>query len=382
MKIGLLTFTLNNNFGAGLQAFALSEFLKMAGHEVVILNIRRQILEKMFVAKFSWKRKIIDFSKNIIKYCLNYWKKGSFCQTEKLLCDRLAFMDFFTQYTCHTRKYYTDDEIRDDLPIADLYIVGSDQVWNPKNADNRLYTYFCSFLPDNVKRISYAASFGGSKQLNLSDEQIVTIINLLQKFSAVSVREDIGVDILKETFGIDNGVEVLDPTFLPDVSVYDKIAKTSKINANGYIFSFKFNPDKKWYNSLKYISKQTSYKVRTDWSKTKFRGFLYNPILPVQDWLQLIKTAELIWTDSFHCMVFCILFHKNFVVTPSYKGGEGRLISLLKKIGLENRFFYNNDDVAKSNIWNDKIDYYKVEEKLSKLRRMSSKFLIDNLHLF
>ncbi len=378
MQIGILTFTLNFNYGAGLQAFALSEFLKSEGHEVVILNIRRPILEYLFDVKFSRKRKIFDFVKNTLKYCFNYWQKGSFFQTENLLRDRLAFMDFFTQYTCHTRKYYSDDEIKKDLPIADLYIVGSDQVWNPKNVDNRLYTYFCSFLPDNVKRISYAASFGGSKQLNLSEEQVVTIKKLLQKFSAVSVREDIGIEILKEIFDINTGIEVLDPTFLPEVSIYDEIARTSNINAKGYIFSFKFNPDKKWYNSLKYISKQTGYKVRTDWSKTKFRGFLYNPVLPVQDWLQLIKTAEFIWTDSFHCMVFCILFHKNFVVTPSYKNGEGRLLSLLKKIGLENRFFYNNDDVAKSNIWNERIDYTSVDEKLSNLRIKAKSFLRKN----
>ena len=91
-------------------------------------------------------------------------------------------------------------------------------------------------MPDNVKRISYAASFGGSKNLKLSEEQVVTIKSLLGKFSAISVREDIGIDILKETFGIDNGVEVLDPTFLPDVSVYEKIVNTSKINGKGYIF--------------------------------------------------------------------------------------------------------------------------------------------------
>ncbi|MBQ4406566.1 MAG: polysaccharide pyruvyl transferase family protein [Bacteroidales bacterium] len=379
MKIGILTFTLNFNYGAGLQAFALSEFLKSEGHEVVILNIRRQNVEKWINSKLSCKRKIYNFGKNVAKHCLNYWKKDSFCQTENMLRDRLVFMDFFTQYTCHTRKYYTDEEIKEDLPIADLYIVGADQVWNPLNTDNRLFTYYCSFLPDNVKRISYAASFGGSKQLKLSQEQVVTIKSLLQKFSAISVREDIGIDILKETFGIDNGVEVLDPTFLPDVSVYEKIAKTSKIDGQGYIFSFKFNPNKEWYNSLKSISKQTGFKVRTDWAKSKYRGFYFNPVLPVQDWMQLIKSAEFIWTDSFHCMVFCILFHKNFVVTPSYKGGEGRILSLLKKIGLESRFIFKCEDVVSSRIWDERIDYSKVDEKLGVLRIKARGFLRGEL---
>ncbi len=379
MKIGILTFTLNFNYGAGLQAFALSAFLKSEGHEVVILNIRRQNIDNWINSKLSWKRKIYNFGKNVVKHCLNYWKTDSFCQTENMLRDRLVFMDFFTQYTCHTRKYYTDEEIKEDLPIADLYIVGSDQVWNPKNANNRLYTYYCSFLPDNVKRISYAASFGGSKQLKLSQEQVVTIKSLLQKFSAISVREDIGIDILKETFGIDNGVEVLDPTFLPDVSVYDKIANTSKINGKGFIFSFKFRSDKKWYNSLKYISEQTGLKVRTDWRKEKYRGFLFNPVISVADWLQLIRTSEFIWTDSFHCMVFCILFHKNFVVTPSYKGGEGRILSLLKKMGLESRFIYKCEDVVSRKIWNERIDYSNVEEKLGVLRIKAREFLIGNL---
>lgn len=380
MKIGILTFTLNFNFGAGLQAFALSEFLKSAGYEVVILNIRRHKFEKLFDAKLSWKWKIYNFGINIIKYCINYWEKGSFCHTENLLRDRLTFMDFFTQYTCHTRRYYTDEEIKEDLPIADLYIVGSDQVWNPQNADNRLYTYFCSFLPDNVKRISYAASFGGSNQLNLSEEKISTIKNLLHKFSAISVREDIGIDILKETFGIDNGVEVLDPTFLPDVSIYEKIALTSKINAKGYIFSFKFQPDKSWYKTLKTIGKIKNLKVRTDWNKKRYRGFKYNPVLPIADWLQIIRSSDLIWTDSFHCMVFCILFHKNFIVTAPRKGAEGRMVSLLRKIGLENRFFYDNDKILKSNILNEQIDYQKVEKSLANYRENSKQWLAEQLN--
>lgn len=380
MRIGVLTFTLNFSYGAGLQAFALSAFLKSEGHEVVILNIRRQNIDNWIDSKHSWKRKVYIFGKNVVKHCLNYWQKDSFCQTENLLCDRLAFMDFFTQYTCHTRRYYTDDEIKEDLPIADLYIVGSDQVWNPQNAGNRLYTYFCSFLPDNVKRISYAASFGGSKQLNLTEEQISTIKNLLQKFSAVSVREDIGIDILKETFGIDNGVEVLDPTFLPDVSIYEKIARTSKINAKGYIFSFKFQSDKSWYKTLKTIGKIKNLKVRTDWNKKRYRGFEYNPVLPIADWLQIIRSSDLIWTDSFHCMVFCILFHKNFIVTTPRKGAEGRMVSLLRKIGLENRFFYDNDNILKSNILNEQIDYQKVEKSLANYRENSKHWLVEQLN--
>ena len=163
------------------------------------------------------------------------------------------------------------------------------------------------------------------------------------------------------------------------MSVYEKIAKTSKINGPGYIFSFMFNTNKKWFNSLKYISRQTGFKVRTDRSTIKFRGFLYNPVLPIQDWLQLIKTAEFVWTDSFHCMVFCILFHKEFVVTPSYTGGEGRMISLLKKIGLEKRFFYNSDEVEKSNIWSEKIVYSKVDEKLRDLKTHAREFLVEHL---
>ena len=94
--------------------------------------------------------------------------------------------------------------------------------------------------------------------------------------------------------------------------------------------------------------------------------------------MQLIKSAEFVWTDSFHCMVFCLLFHRNFVVTPSYKGGEGRILSLLKKIGLE-RFFYHCEDVVNSKIWEEKIDYIKVEEKLQTLRKESRIYLLKNL---
>ena len=95
MKIGILTFTLNSNYGAGLQAFALSEFLKSEGHEVVILNIRRQRIDKWIDVKFNWKRKIYNFAKNLVKHCLNSWQKDSFNLVELKLREQLAFMDFF-----------------------------------------------------------------------------------------------------------------------------------------------------------------------------------------------------------------------------------------------------------------------------------------------
>ena len=102
--------------------------------------------------------------------------------------------------------------------------------------------------------------------------------------------------------------------------------------------------------------------------------------MTVQDWLGILKTADLIFTDSFHCSVFCILFKKQFVVAPSYQGGEGRMIDLLKKFGIEDRFYRSPKDLIDNiDVWSKPIDYDKVYAKMEILRKESRNYLKEAL---
>ena len=183
MKISILTFSKESNFGANLQCYALCKVLQGMGHQVDIIDIQ---LPKI---KFSWYTTLLQIPQDILFFLF-----------------RKKHLNYFT------KKYKTADQLQKGQHKSDLYIVGSDQVWNP-DITKRLapLVYFFSFLPDDVRRISYAASFG--KESWQSPTLTDKVKMLLHKFNAVGVREQTGVSICKDTFGIDARL-VADPTLL------------------------------------------------------------------------------------------------------------------------------------------------------------------------
>lgn len=374
MRISILTFTHNANFGAAIQCFALSEYLRSKGHEVSLLRIRRT----------PWKaqKSILKRIRGKIGAIYHLFCDLSYVRLDLLMNKRnLArvqdeqFESFYQSYLPpFTEACTSDNEMRDALPESDLFIVGSDQVWNPKNAQRQLLMFYFSFLEDQ-HRIAYAASFGGSENISLKQEDEVRINELLHRFDAISVRDDVGLRILESRFGL-RGIKVCDPSFLIDPTAYSGIAKESSLNGKGCLFSFYFTPDKQWHDDVLFLSESLGLKPRVDWQKRRYRGLEYNPILSMPDWLRLIETSDFVLTNSFHCAVFCILFRKQFIVTPSYAGGIGRIHSLLRDLGLENRLIEDRRQIRKSmEVIRQKIDYDAVFEKIQAQKKIAEQFL-------
>lgn len=391
MKIAILTFTHNKNFGAALQCYALSQYLINKGHEIILLRDPRNSIAQKVSCKMGTferlKRSVIYYIKKTIRYHYHdSWmiKPYTYSQIKKknenINKNIDNFQDFYNHYLPpFTPHYQTEKDIKDHLPKADLYIVGSDQVWNPKNVKEKYPLFYFSFL-DNESRISYAASFGGDIN-DLTKEQILEIKGYLNKFNAISVRENLGLRILHETFDINNAVEVIDPTFLLPKSYYEEIASHSTIDGKDFLFSFKFKKTKEWRDTICYIGQELNLKVRTDFQVNTIQGVYNNPVLSMSDWLRLIQTSDFIFTDSFHCMVFCILFGKQFVVMPTGSGNESRLISLLSKIGLESRIYLNYESFKKDLSWQNKINYVPVWDKLKPIVEKSELFLNHQIEI-
>ena len=345
MKISILTFSKETNFGANLQCYALCKTLQNMGHQVDIIDIQLPPIS------FSW-----------------YITLSRLPQAFLFFLFRKKHLDFFT------KKYKTTDELRNSQHKSDLYIVGSDQVWNP-DITKRLdpLVYFFSFLPDGVRRISYAASFGtGSWH---SSALTAEVNALLHKFNAVSVREQTGVTICKDTFGIDARL-VVDPTLL--LSSYDDICG-------------KYNPQRET-NELVYftfVRNQEEKKLIADFSMANhlqavalrsnrpFPGFKNRTYLTVSEWLNSIRYAKLVVTFSFHCMVFCILFHKKFVAVPAKAGRAARQESLLAQLGLSDHFCKDTSDLYKTmeHVIHKDIDYDAIDRKIKEMRENSLNFL-------
>lgn len=387
MKVAILTFSRTTNYGAALQCYALSSFIRKAGHEVIIFNApldsERAIkvsLARLILRKIKKTLKnIISSNKQSNSEFVRYYRKE---KKEDIYWDnqvRLLFDSFNQTYLPpFTKELKNEQDFKKQYPQADLYIVGSDQVWNLSITQLQKQIFFFSFLKDEA-RISYAASFGGSTQWLGTKEETQEIYRLLKKFKGISVRENSGITILHNTFHL-NGVEVLDPTLLLSGTEYDKLAEKSDLEASQDLYAYKFIINDIWLETLKFISKETESKLRMDCETIQLPDIPFNPVLSIEGWLKLIKTAKFVVTDSFHCTVFCILFKKQFIVSPSYSGGEGRMLSFLKKLGLEDRFYYTTKDIRKNaKAWKTPIDYDKVYQKLNYHKEQSRKYLMSYL---
>lgn len=389
MKVAILTFSKTTNYGAALQCYALSSFIQNAGHEVIIFNAPLDSEEAINVSlirlicrkvKKTLKKIILSNKQSnseFVRYSRSEKEKKEDIYWDKQV--RLLFESFNQTYLPpFTKELKNEQDFKEQYPQADLYIVGSDQVWNLSITQSQKQIFFFSFLKDEA-RISYAASFGGSTQWSGTPKETQEINQLLKKFKGISVRENSGISILHDIFHL-NGVEVLDPTLLLSSIEYDKLAEKSNLEASQDLYAYKFIINDIWLETLKFISEETESKLRMDCETIQLPNIPFNPALSIEGWLKLIKTAKFVVTDSFHCTVFCILFKKQFIVSPSYSGGEGRMLSFLKKLGLEDRFYYTTKDIRKNaKAWKTPIDYDKVYQKLNYHKEQSRKYLMSYL---
>lgn len=346
-KIGILTFQYpeNRNFGAILQTYAHLTLIKKFNTYVEIINYIPNDYKNM-----SLKIKLLTILES------KWFKEFS---------DKFLKLSNFESLENEDKKY-------------DIFIVGSDQVWRAKWLQEKVKHYFFDFVDDNKKKIAYAASFGIDYWEG--DEKLTEEIkNLIKRFNHISVREESGIDICKNTFGIDNAVCVLDPTLMISREDYQPILDDWQDKSHlkkKYIAHMLLDDTeelkKESENIADYLEANINH-IKGKYKKILWKNyFAYNK---VSQWLTYLKDAELVITDSFHCTVFSLIFHKKFIVVANRGRGIARLETLLGKVGLEDRFFTDIKDVMKSGILDKEIDYNEVDKKLEVHRKYSMDFL-------
>lgn len=329
MKIGILTLPIAENYGGIIQAVALYQYLSQQGHDVTLIY------------KGHKKNPLKEFIKTTLRMipCHNLFNVKTTAKLNAGLQERiLLHKDFIHQEIPNiSPNLITTEELKAYAHAEkfDAVIVGSDQVWRKAYINDPYYlSYFLNFVPENTKKIAYAASFGTNDWEGHGDE--ITIHNLLKEFSGISVREASGIDICKRRFNINNAEHVLDPTLLMDKSFYlDMIQKydLSKISSKKMVtYVLDEEPRKKeiiqaYQNQLNISDNETLH----------LKGFGdSNHIHSVPEWLSAIANADFVITDSFHGMVFSIIFEKQFVVIGNEGRGLERFSSLLSSLNLEN----------------------------------------------
>lgn len=348
-KLYILTFqeAINRNFGAILQSFACQELMKKHVKNVQLID-------------YKLKRRVSK-----IKKIFFYLESKS-------------FRKFSKKYLNKSEIVFDKFQLKNIEKEGGIFIVGSDQVWRKAIVDMAGFNFYFDFVDENKKKIAYAASFGIDYWEG--DEKLTEEIKpLIKRFDHISVREESGIDICKNTFGIDNVVCVLDPTLMIDKKDYQPILDDWKDKSHlkrKYIAHMLLDDTEQLKNGSKKIANYLGAEINYIKGKTlNIFGKTITLYNKVSQWLTYIKDAELVITDSFHCTVFSIIFHKKFIVVANQLRGIARLETLLKKVGLENRFFTNIDDVLESGILDKEIDYQEVDKRLDVHRKYSMDFL-------
>ena len=365
MKIGILTHHYANNYGALLQAYALSTVLRNIGHQPTIINrIHNKPTEKIQQPK--WKMAISTLLQN-------HFNKG---------------FNRFRQYYLQPMTHLIHDELNMET-IADMFdavIVGSDQVWRMGYSKGLGFNFFLDFVPDQVSKISYAASFG-SDEFEGDKETVIKVRHLLARFKAISVREDSGITLCKNLFNSD-AIHVLDPTLLLMPDDYEKLISKAKINAGEkFIVRYLLDPTPEKIKITEQIAFNNKSAIKniykeseSEFSLKNHRWSLSKFIYPsIALWISGIKNAEFVVTDSFHGVAFSILFNKQFVCIANPERGLSRMTSLLKQFELMDRLIIDTNkeqDFKKL----PSIDYHRVNQVLEKERKKSLNFLEQNLN--
>lgn len=364
-KIGLLNFHYsNNNYGAVLQATALNKAVEMLGYEVETIDFTPEVRAQ----PKSVKNRVGD----ILRLLGLKAKRPKVKPME----NEHVFEDFRCKWLPRSKKKYCN--FSDLNTISTEYstvIVGSDQVWRPVMTQEFALAYFLSFVPESCKRVSYAASFGidywEEKNIRTSTANVVKEI---EKFHAISVREDSGVEICKNVFNV-NAEHVLDPTLLVGRPFFEETLKHNKVSQHpSDIVYYKLDVNDQFLSQLKLIEKQLNYGSE-DIYYSKVDGKYF--FTPVAQWLVKLRDSKLIISDSFHCICFAIIFEKEFIYYPNVERGMSRLESLLKSMGLEDRICRDQDllNNLKDSYLIKKIDYTLVNRKLEDSREASFTFL-------
>lgn len=356
MKIGIFTVPLNHNYGGTLQCYALMQTLKKLGHEVFYID-RIEPPKRSLMGKV-WIKIIHPF---IYKYSFDFIRKYINPKTAKYSSSKML-----SQHIC---KYNFD-----------VVIAGSDQVWRMDYMKGMEKDSFLGFVKgERVTKIAYAASFGHDDWTD-AEYPIEVFKSLVDDFSAISVREKSGVDICKNKFNI-RSEWVLDPTMLLSIDDYkilfgsnhgrkaqNKIAtyildRTDLTNTIEHYISKYLELSVYTINGEKEVSTINPFKI----FRMRFKS--------IESWLTSIYSSSFVITDSFHGMVFSILFNKQFVVIGNKNRGLGRFNSLLKYLNLEDRLLVSfNEDKLKVLV-DQFIDYDNVNSVIDVKRVDSLNFI-------
>lgn len=384
--IGLCICYYNNNYGSMLQAYATTQELEKRGLSYDILSYRKEV-------------NFFYLVKNIGRVFNKYWLQEKGLVLQKRL-SRKRFPIYDANAQIREDKFYEFqqnyfgqkirickgyNELKNAAKDYSIVIVGSDQMWSPSGLATNFYNLM--FVPDGIRKISYASSFGVAK---IPAYQKKRTAEFLKRIDYLSVREESAVKIIDKLTNRKAKL-VVDPTMLLDRKEWEQFAVKDRIVKDSYIFAYFLGSNKEHRKKVVELNKKKKLKIVTlrhldeyVASDENFGDIALYDVSP-KEFVNLIENAEYICTDSFHGTVFSILFHKKFLTFLRYSdksafSKNSRITSLLSNLRILKRGYnYISGDIVQQ--MDSKIAYEEVDERLNKMIEQSRLFLDKALNL-
>lgn len=366
-SIGIITIHKINNYGSVLQAYALQKVCEDLGYKV-------EIIDYDFPNKFHQNNKYStasDTQPNEPK-----WIKALFVKA--LVRQHKGIRLFIEKYqNLSSNKYHKVEDFTANPPAYDVYITGSDQLWSPRhcNGDPAFMLYFA---PDNALKISYAASIGSNA---IPEELKNAYIGLLSRYKHISVRENTGADVIRSLIN-KKATVVLDPTLLLNKDEWNKVATPKRLVMKKYILCYFLNYT---FNAFPYVDelamdmqKQTGYeivRVARPPHKLSFINTTYQIGASPEEFLALVRDAEIVLTTSFHGTAFAVNYGKPvFTVVQDRNASDSRQVSLMHNLGLDKQVLSIKDKFPTASDANYNVDN---EQTVLNQLRLDSKLYLE-----
>lgn len=371
MKINTITCHDVYNYGASLQAYALQHYLQGEGHEVEIIDYY-----PLYFHHYEWFYP--NQSGRLFKYAYRWpfltpwialiqnrfiWKQFSM---------KRAFDNFTKDYLQLTaRRYRSLMDFVDEKPEADMFIAGSDQIWNTDMANGLDPVFYLMFEPDHNKCISYAASFAIN---NIPSELQAFVKCGLGHLKSISIREKTGV-ALANKLGFE-ATNVLDPVFLLSTEEWNKISVQVN-NKKPYLLLYDFQrKDPRIQQIAQYIAQEQGLDIISIYTQSKYAQLNIMNAGPIE-FISWIKNANMVITNSFHATAFSLIFKRDFYTLPLIgRKCSSRMQDLLDSIGLSDRFITEENQILST----EHIDYSDVDYKLNDRQQKSRIWLLKALN--
>lgn len=358
MKIKTITCHDVYNAGASLQSYALMKYLQNKGHEVEIINYKPSYLshhyDLFYVPNPQYNHGILK----VIYIILKLPQRLIALRSKK----KKNFDDFTQQYLSLTNKYTSCKEMIDQFHDTDIFIAGSDQIWNPLFQNGYDPSFYLQFAPKQSIKASYAASFAIEASQHPYTNEIKEWLSYLDK---ISVREKTGLEILNHYYI--SGTVVLDPVFLLDFNQWNEIAL--KKTQERMIFVNDFDNS----SLIKEIALKLADKYDAIIVSLQHLGY-ENKLLENQGplgFLTAIRDTICVISNSFHATAFSLIYHTEFYVVNRQESINTRMKDLLSMVGLSNRLISSIDHLPD----NDYMNWDEIDQRINAKRDESIEYI-------